>query len=228
MTTKEGEKLKRDWVMLFEALRKWRPNLTVDGWWEVTDPFFKSAGCVLVQNTSWHNACLAIDGLCSRGMTTPSALLQASDDTLWEAIRPAGFYRAKSAALRGLYTWLNTVGGWERAKKQSASILRVQLLGIRGIGSETADMLLLYMLEKKTFIGDAYTRRIAARWFGGPPPTYETVRAEVLESLTDVPALQLFHALLVELGKEHCKKNVPGCTTCPIRGNCAQHQSRSA
>jgi endonuclease-3 related protein len=214
--------------MLYEALRRWRPDLTVDGWWEVNDPFHRSAGCVLVQNTSWYNARLALDALCERGMTTPAALLKASDRTLWEAIRPAGFYRAKSAALRGLFAWLDRTGGWETAKKQSASALRVELLAIRGIGPETADMLLLYMLEKKTFIGDAYTRRIAARWFGGPPPTYETVRTEVLEALPDLPALQLFHALLVELGKVHCKKSDPVCSSCPVRGNCAQNQARSA
>ena len=48
-------------------------------------------------------------------------------------------------------------------KQRPLEELRDELLGIYGIGPETADSILLYALEKPTFVVDAYTRRILAR-----------------------------------------------------------------
>ena len=42
-------------------------------------------------------------------------------------------------------------------------ILRDKLLGVRGIGPETADSILLYACGKPVFVCDAYTRRILQR-----------------------------------------------------------------
>ena len=44
--------------------------------------------------------------------------------------------------------------------------LREELLGVNGIGRETADSILLYALERPSFVVDAYAARLARR----PPP----------------------------------------------------------
>jgi len=36
----------------------------------------------------------------------------------------------------------------------------------------------------------------------------------------DVKTYNEFHALLVRLGKEHCRKSRPICTSCPLGGRC--------
>ena len=38
-----------------------------------------------------------------------------------------------------------------------------KLLGVNGIGPETADSILLYALEKPVFVIDAYTKRVLSR-----------------------------------------------------------------
>ena len=42
--------------------------------------------------------------------------------------------------------------------------LRKELLTIRGIGEETADVLIVYIFKGKEFIPDSYTRRILENW----------------------------------------------------------------
>ena len=41
--------------------------------------------------------------------------------------------------------------------------LRKELLSLRGVGPETADVILVYSSYKPSFIVDAYTRRLLAR-----------------------------------------------------------------
>lgn len=213
--------MKRSWVPLWEELARWKPGMTVDEWWEVEDPFFRCLGSVLVQRTTWHNAKQAIEGLKRRGLTTPDAILQASEEELIAAIRPAGFYRSKVPAIRELCRFLLEAG--KNAGK--ASDLSDRLLRIRGIGPETADMILLYVFDQPVFIGDAYAERIASRWFG-EDFAKERIREEVLTEISDPGQLQLFHALLVELGKGFCRKRDPRCPACPLRSTCHSGTAR--
>ncbi|MFC4076585.1 endonuclease III domain-containing protein [Salinithrix halophila] len=215
-----------EWKALYEGLRKWKPGWTVEAWWGLLHPFEKGLGSILVQNTAWTNAVRAIDSLRLMGLTCPRVVLDAPVETLQEGVRPAGFPRAKAEAIRGLSHWFLDHGGIDGAFAGDGDLLRWELLSIRGIGPETADMVLLYVLEKPTFIGDAYTRRIISRWQGVSEPRYEEIRTQVMRTLSQVADQQLFHALLVELGKEHCHKRRPRCTGCPLQHSCKFSEDR--
>ena len=215
MTARGVKGVERSWERLWEALARWKPGMTVDEWWEVEDPFFRCLGSVLVQRTTWHNAKKAIEGLKRRGLTNPFAVLQASEEELIAAIRPAGFYRSKVPAIRQLCRFLPEAGKYAG----KGSELRDRLLRIRGIGPETADTILLYVFNQPVFIGDAYAERIASRWFG-KEYAKDRIREEVPFRFPDPGRLQLFHALLVELGKRFCRKRVPRCPACPLRSTC--------
>ena len=167
--------LKRSWSLLWEELSRWKPGMTADEWWEGEDRFFRCLGSVLVQRTAWHNAKRAIGRLRELGLTDPDAVLQASEEELVAAVRPAGFYRSKVPAIREVCRFLLQVG----KNEGNASDLRDRLLQIRGIGPETADTILLYVFDQPVFVGDAYAERIASRWFG-EDLTKERIREEVL------------------------------------------------
>ncbi|MGI6126522.1 MAG: endonuclease III domain-containing protein [Planifilum sp.] len=214
--------MERSWRLLWEELVRWNPELTVDEWWEGEDRFFRCLGSVLVQRTTWHNARRAIEALKGRGLTTPDAVLQGSEEELMAAIRPAGFYRSKVPALRRLCRLLLEV---EKSEEKHPD-LRDRLLRIRGIGPETADTILLYVFDRPVFIGDAYAERIASRWFG-ERFSRERIREGVLREISDCRQLQLFHALLVELGKVYCRKRNPRCQGCPLRSTCQWGKGRA-
>ena len=96
--------------------------------------------------------------------------------------------------------------------------LRAELRGIPGIGPETADAIALYAAGRPIFVVDAYTRRILARHrLAAPDADYATVQTLLMSHLPHDPALfNEFHALLVRVGKDHCRTR-PRCQGCPLR-----------
>ena len=61
-------------------------------------------------------------------------------------------------------------------------LLRPELLTVKGVGPETADSILLYGLEKPSFVVDAYTFRILSRHgLAAEPSTYEELQALFME-----------------------------------------------
>ena len=98
--------------------------------------------------------------------------------------------------------------------------LRADLLRVPGLGRETVDAILLYAANRPVFVADTYTRRVLARHRLIPPRAgYEAARTFLEAHLPSDPALfREFHALLVAVGKEHCRTS-PRCATCPLRGD---------
>jgi endonuclease-3 related protein len=112
----------------------------------------------------------------------------------------------------------NYNGNLEEMMKEEVETLRQKLLHVRGIGSETADSILLYGLKKPIFVVDAYTKRIISRHgILSEKTSYEEVQELFMEHLPpDERLFNEYHALLVHLGKTLCKKT-PRCDICPIK-----------
>ena len=68
------------------------------------------------------------------------------------------------------------------------------------------------------FVVDAYTHRILDRHKLGPEkPVYESVRTFFESHLPADSALyNEFHALIVNVGKNWCRKSRPRCESCPL------------
>jgi endonuclease-3 related protein len=96
--------------------------------------------------------------------------------------------------------------------------LRNLLLGINGIGPETADSILLYALNRPVFVVDAYTKRFLKnhRLYDGNGK-YDDVQQFFMTNLPlNTYLFNEFHALIVCLCQNHCKK-VPECIMCPLK-----------
>jgi endonuclease-3 related protein len=100
-------------------------------------------------------------------------------------------------------------------------VLREQLLSIHGIGNETADSIILYAANKPVFVIDTYTRRIVSRvGLLSEDDGYVTYQKYFMDNLPfDVQIFNEYHALLVRLGKEACRKQ-PLCTRCCLTHFC--------
>jgi endonuclease-3 related protein len=99
------------------------------------------------------------------------------------------------------------------------STLREKLLGVHGIGPETADSILLYAGRMPTFVVDTYTHRVLARhgWIGYEAG-YDEIKDYFESALpADEPLYNEYHALWVRLGKDYCRRTNPKCETCPLR-----------
>ena len=127
----------------------------------------------------------------------------------------------KAARLQSMARWYIDAGGWKSLAVRSTQVLRADLLGLPGIGPETADDILVYAFERPVFVVDAYARRILSRygWAGGDE-SYERLSDAVASAIgRNTGLLGEFHALLVEHGKRHCRAT-PRCIGCPLAAQC--------
>lgn len=141
--------------------RRWGPQ----HWWPAASQFEVIVGAYLTQNTSWKNVELALAGLRRKKLLSLDGIRGVRLAELEAAIRPAGYFRQKAARLKTFVTFVDTQygGSLERMLAQPTSELRGQLLGLNGVGPETADSILLCAGQHPVFVVDAYTRRILER-----------------------------------------------------------------
>lgn len=190
-------------------------------WWPGDSPFEVMVGAVLTQNTNWSNVEKAIANLKAVDLLDPHRIDEMSHDGLAELIRPAGYFNIKARRLKNLVHWFcqEYDGSIDALGACSVDRLREELLGVNGIGRETADSIILYALEKLTFVVDTYTFRILVRHgcLAGESD-YEEIKYYCQSQLPDdIAVYNECHALIVEVGKNHCKPR-PKCDGCPLVG----------
>jgi endonuclease-3 related protein len=188
-------------------------------WWPDEAPFEIVIGVILAQNTSSTNLSKALANLKAAGALEPTVLHAMDPAELEKLIRPAGNSRVKLKRLRNFLWWLfqSYEGNLERLSAIDTRRLREELLGIAGIGPETADSILLYALKRSVFVVDTNTARIAVRHFLIEPElTYDALQ-DLFQSNLDPDAVFFaeFHALLVRAGKEYCRP-AARCASCPL------------
>ena len=130
-------------------------------WWS-EDPYRVMFQAVLVQNTAWANVEKTCAALGER--IAPEKVARLSPMELEEMIRPCGFCKSKARTIFSLTRWYQGYGFDQAAVRAiPQDRLRGELLALRGIGPETADVILTYAFYKPAFIVDAYTRRLLQR-----------------------------------------------------------------
>lgn len=191
-------------------------------WWPGETPLEILVGAVLTQNTNWTNVSKAIDNLKRDNLLALATLVELPTPLLAERIRPSGYYNLKAVRLQNLLRHIAATADSveDYFKGRATATLREELLGIKGIGPETADSILLYAGNKPTFVVDAYTHRILNRHgLVADDSDYHELQALFLDHLDeDVALFNEYHALIVCTAKEFCRKGNPRCDACPLKG----------
>jgi endonuclease III related protein len=190
-------------------------------WWPGRTRFEIIVGAILTQNTSWTNVERAIANLRREKLLSPSPIEKIPFARLAKLIRSSGYFRQKARKLKAFVRFLREryQGSLKKLFATPTAELREQLLGVHGIGPETADSILLYAGQRKVFVVDAYTRRILERH--GPihaKATYEEIRTLFEQNLPgDTQLYNEYHALIVHTGKHYCHTRQPNCAHCPLQ-----------
>ena len=188
-------------------------------WWPAKTRFEVITGAILTQNTAWSNAEKAIRNLSKAGLLLPGKIRDVKLSTLARLIRPAGYYNIKAKRLKNFIQFLYSGygGSIKRLSSENAGKLRKALLSVNGIGPETCDSIMLYALDKKVFVVDAYTKRIFSRHgFFKESGDYYSIQKYFMDNLPKSGKLyNEYHALIVRLAKEFCR-TVPDCKRCPL------------
>jgi len=110
-------------------------------WWS-KNPFEVMVGAVLVQNTAWNNVQRTISDFGDN--LTPEYVEHVTEYELENVIRSCGFCKAKAACLKRLAGWY---GSYRYSQGKVMAMpkehIRTELLAIKGIGAETADVILM-------------------------------------------------------------------------------------
>jgi endonuclease III related protein len=179
-------------------------------WWPSGSPFETVVGAILVQQTRWESVEKVILSLKERGLLTPEAMSATPLAGLEELIRPAGFYRQKAARLKRIAEYFLSNPD---AFSLSTGDLRRELLGLPGVGEETADAVLLFAAGKPSFVIDAYTRRTLRCM--GIHGDYRRLQGMFEEALPrDVDVYRKYHGFLIEHGKRYCNRKK--CGDCAV------------
>ncbi len=188
-------------------------------WWS-DDPFTVMFQAVLVQNTAWNSVEKTCAAIGSR--LTPEYVESLSGPALEQLIRPCGFFTAKAKTIQALTAWFRQYGFSREAVQQlPLQQLRAELLSIRGVGAETADVIAVYAFFQPSFVIDAYTRRLLTRL--GHAFSGDGVIRQFFETALprDARLYGRYHWLILEHCITSCKKK-PACASCPLQTHCRQ------
>jgi endonuclease III related protein len=205
-----------------EAYRLLYGHFGPQGWWPGETPFEVMVGAVLTQNTSWSNVSKAIAHLKNAGLLTYETLSLCSADEIAPYVRSSGYYNLKARRLRNLLDLIDERydGNLKEFLTDELETARDKLLGVKGIGPETADSILLYACGHPIFVIDMYTHRVFSRHnLVMEESDYQDMQQVFMANLPhDVQLFNEFHALIVRVATTYCKKNNPLCDQCPLQG----------
>jgi len=194
------------------------------GWWPGETPLEVAVGAILTQNVAWRNVEKAIANLKERDLLSVEALAMVDQEELEQLIIPTRYYKTKARKVRTFINHLVTrhKGSLERLFEGKMEQVRQEVLGLWGIGPETADSILLYAGNLSTFVVDAYTRRIFNRLGIFPEDiSYDGMRDYFMHHLPeDTYLYNEYHALIDGLGNRVCFANKPDCQACPVEDLC--------
>ena len=187
-----GTEIRRYYLALYRA---WGAQ----HWWPAETRFEVIVGAYLTQNTAWTNVERALANLRAAQVLSLDGIRKLRLAKLERLIRPSGYFRQKAKRLKTFVAFLDKqyAGSLDELFAQPTTQLREQLLGLNGVGPETADSILLYAGNHPVFVVDAYTRRILQRHeISSAKTDYEEIREmfqRALEPLaeeqkTDPPA----------------------------------------
>jgi len=218
------DKIRLFYNVLFE-------NLGPQHWWPGETKFEICIGAILTQNTNWKNAYLSIQNLKEHNLLSIDSLISTETEDIAYYIKPSGYFNQKAKKIKHFVYFMHTLKNNNSFSDEEffnhinlpTDILRDKLLNINGIGPETADDMLLYAFDRPVFVVDTYTYRIISRHDilnidQIPKKELYQTTANLFYSSFDYN-LQIFneyHALIVKIGKNYCRKNDPLCHLCPL------------
>lgn len=157
-------------------------------------------GTILTQNTAWTSAEKALKNLKNLDVLDPEKILSIEIETLKAAIKCAGFLNQKANYIEAITEFFIGLDGEIPTRKE--------LLGVKGVGNETADSILLYAYKQPFFVVDAYTRRIFTKLnLVNEKDSYLEIKKKFESNLPkDYKLFNEYHALIVEHAKRYYSK----------------------
>lgn len=166
---------------------------------------------ILTQNRSFKQVVQSLTNLKNENSLNYKKIKALPIEKLKELIKPSGYSNQKSGYV------LNFIDFFEKLNGRIPS--REELLGIKGVGEETADSMLLYGFKQPHFKVDAYTKRLLmhykivnekAKYIEIKKLFEKEIQKEIKDKDELIVIYQEFHALIVYHSKLYYSKQPYG------------------
>ncbi len=166
-------------------------------------------GAILTQNTSWKQVEKSLSNLKKENLISLKLIEEIKENRKFviDLIKPSGFASIKVNTLFNLLSYYKK--NKKTINKKNTSVLRKELLKIKGIGEETADSILLYAFERPVFVIDNYTKKLILKFLENEIKSYSLLRLifeltfNFLNKKKKVKLFNEYHALIVKFGKNN-------------------------
>lgn len=168
-------------------------------------------GSILTQNTTFTSVVKSLNNLHAKSVLHVTSIEAMDIDELKEAIKPSGYFNQKTRYILEFIKFYKNLDG--KVPTRDA------LLGVIGIGEESADSILLYGYNQLEFKVDAYTKRLLIELgLINANVKYKEIKnlmeISLRECIKDEKELlktyQEFHALIVAHAKSYYSKKPYG------------------
>jgi endonuclease-3 len=189
-------------------------------------PIAELVNTILSQNTNDNNRDVAYAQLRER-FPTWQAVMEAPEEEVVEAIRPAGLGPSKAPRIQAALRRIEEERGELRMdflQEMPLDEARQWLLDIKGVGPKTAAIVLLFALGRPAFPVDTHVHRVSRRLGLVPPNTSRTKAHTLLEARVPEALYYPFHIELIHHGREICAARSPRCEACMLNDICRYYQ----
>ncbi len=176
------------------------------------DPFKILISTILSARTRDANTRIATEKLFAK-YNTPESIAKANIDDIEQLVKSSGFYKVKAARIKEVSKILieeynsNVPDDYE------------ELLNLPGVGSKTANCVLVYAFKVPAIPVDTHVHRISNRL--GWVTTKNPLKTEVALKNTIPKELWIkLNRLLVRFGQQICVSIKPKCDVCSINKIC--------
>ena len=182
------------------------------------DPFKILISTILSARTRDANTRIATEKLFAK-FSTPKTIAEANLDEIELLIRSSGFYKVKATRIKDVSRILV-----ERYNSNVPDNYE-ELISLPGVGSKTANCVLVYAYKVPAIPVDVHVHRISNRlgWVKTktPPKTEVALKNTIPKELW----LKL-NRLIVRFGQQICISIKPKCESCSINNICPKDFSR--
>ena len=187
------------------------------------DPLDELVLTVLSQHTSDLNAERAFAGLRRAFPRGWSAIVEAPETAVADAIRSGGLANSKAPRIQAiLHEVRDREGAYDlsRLRTMSDDDARAYLMSLPGIGPKTAAVVLSFALARDAMPVDTHVHRVTRR-LGLIPTKASAEKADrILHELIPDGLRTPMHVGFIRLGREICKAPTPRCLQCPLNDLC--------
>jgi endonuclease-3 len=183
----------------------------VSGSWAKT-PYRVLVSAIISQRTK-DETTTKVTRVLFRRSATPAKMVALGRVEIAKTIRSANYYKGKSKRIYDISRIL------VKDHKGRVPKTREELMKLPGVGGKTADIVMLVSHGADVVPVDTHVAVVAHRlgW------TKEKKREKIREDLHEIfssKSRRYVNILLVEFGKEICRKHRPKCYACPIEKLC--------